>query len=213
MHIHLTSQHVTYLGLSDKYPMIFLTGEIAFPLHSAIVLAAGLIQYDTHPFPRGKEGGTNIGNSATLTLPYHLHYRPDLEDKKEETRGQETVSHYKLVFLPPFYSFSSFLVSVLEKYPTFGGLPLSTVPVLLILLISGLVSWKILEIQIGQSENKEKEMWEVIVKKVGCQWVRLLNTRSVLFKCQASSDMLYFYILFLVKKTLLRKSMYDKFPI
>lgn len=66
--------------------MVFLTGEVAFPLHRAIVLAFGLIQYDAHPFPRGKEGGANIGNSTPLTLPYHLHYRADLgeEDSRKE---------------------------------------------------------------------------------------------------------------------------------
>lgn len=78
MYIHL---YITHLGLSDKYPVVFLTGEVAFPLHGAIVLAFGLIQYDAHPFPRGKEGGANIGNSTTLPLPYHLHYRANLGEE------------------------------------------------------------------------------------------------------------------------------------
>lgn len=62
--------------------MVFLTGEVALALHGAIVLALGLIQNDTHPFPRGKEGGTHVCNSPTLTLSYHLHYRADLGEEK-----------------------------------------------------------------------------------------------------------------------------------
>lgn len=62
--------------------MILLTGEVAFPLHGAIVLALGLIQYDTHPFSRGEEGGANVGNSSTLTLACHLYYRANLEDEE-----------------------------------------------------------------------------------------------------------------------------------
>lgn len=33
----------TNLGLSNEYPMIFLTGEVTFPLHGAVVLAFRLI--------------------------------------------------------------------------------------------------------------------------------------------------------------------------
>lgn len=80
---------VTNLGLSDKYPMIFFTGEVFFPLHGAIVLAFGLVQYDANPFPRSKKGGANIGNSTALTLPDHLHYRANLGYTEE----WETVSN------------------------------------------------------------------------------------------------------------------------
>lgn len=73
---------MTNLGLSDKYPMIFFTGEVAFPLHGAIILAFRFIQYDTHPFPRGKEGGADVGNGATLTLPCHLYYRANLGEER-----------------------------------------------------------------------------------------------------------------------------------
>lgn len=89
--------------------MILLTSEVAFPLDCAIVLAFGLIQYDAHPFPWGKESGANIGNSTPLTLSYDLHYRADLGEKKR----WETVSHYTLVDINLF--FFSFLVSGLEK--------------------------------------------------------------------------------------------------
>lgn len=68
--------------------MVFLTGEVAFPLHGAIILAFWLIQYDAHPFPRGKEGGANIGNSTTLTLPYHLHYRANLGEEDKRKKGE-----------------------------------------------------------------------------------------------------------------------------
>ena len=86
-----TLQHIciTNLGLSDKYPMIFFTGEVSFPLHGAVVLAFGLVQYDANPFPRSKKGGANIGNSTALTLPDHLHYRANLGDTEE----RETVSN------------------------------------------------------------------------------------------------------------------------
>lgn len=72
----------TNLGLPDEYAVIFLTGEVALALHGAIVLAFRLIQYDTHPFPRSKEGSANVGNSAALTLSCHLDYRANLGDKK-----------------------------------------------------------------------------------------------------------------------------------
>lgn len=72
--------------------MVLLTGEVAFPLHGAIILALGIIQYDAHPFPRGKEGGTDVGNSTALTLPRHLHYGADLGE--EEQREDERQSHH-----------------------------------------------------------------------------------------------------------------------
>lgn len=78
--------------------MIVLTGEVAFPLHGAIVLAFGVIQYDTHPFPRSKESGANIGNSTPLTLPYHFHYRANLGEKKEDER-QRIIIHLIVVCL------------------------------------------------------------------------------------------------------------------
>lgn len=58
--------------------MIFLAGEVAFPLDGAIVLALGLIEYNTHPLPGGKEGSADVGNGATLTLPCHLYYGANL---------------------------------------------------------------------------------------------------------------------------------------
>lgn len=80
----------TNLGLSDKNPMIFLAGEVAFPLDCAIVLAFGLIQYDPHPFPRSKESGANIGHSTPLTLSYDLHYRTDLGQNKRVSKSLYT---------------------------------------------------------------------------------------------------------------------------
>lgn len=49
-----TTNVVTNLGLPNKNPTILLTGEVAFPLHGAIVLAFGLAQNDSHPFPSCK---------------------------------------------------------------------------------------------------------------------------------------------------------------
>jgi len=51
--------------------------------------------------------------------------------------------HDQLIVICLFPAISSFLVSVLKGELTFGGLEDSTVPALLILLISGLVSWRI----------------------------------------------------------------------
>lgn len=148
--LHHKTFIVTNLGLSDKYPMVFFAGEVALPLHGAIVLAFGLIQYDSHPFPRGKESGANVGNSTPLALPDHLHYVADLG-----VTMRVTVSHCTLVSclrIPP----PPFLYMCLKnKKPTFGGLPLSTVPALLILLISGLVSWRIWGIQEGKIVRKQ----------------------------------------------------------
>lgn len=112
--------------------MILLTGEVAFPLHRAIVLAFGLIQNDTHPFPRGKESGADIGDSAPLAFPYHLHYSANLVRK----RGCRSLYNGFILML-------LFLVPMEKNRHTFGAFPLSTVPALLILLISGLVSWMI----------------------------------------------------------------------
>lgn len=53
--------------------MVLFTGEVAFALHGAIILALGLTQDDSHPFPRGKERGPDVGHCAALLLPYHLH--------------------------------------------------------------------------------------------------------------------------------------------
>lgn len=76
--------------------MILLTGEVAFPLHSTIVLAFGLIQNDAHPFPRCKESGADIGDSAPLAFPYHLHHRANLVRK----RGCRSLyTGYVLMFL------------------------------------------------------------------------------------------------------------------
>lgn len=55
-------------------------------------------------------------------------------------------------------------MSALEKVLTFGGLLLSTVPVLLILLISGLVSWRI-QIQMQKKVGNGKENSEENAKK------------------------------------------------
>lgn len=100
--LYITTHLLTNLGLSDKNPMILLTSEVAFPLDCAIVLAFGLIQYDAHPFPWGKESGANIGNSTPLTLSYDLHYRADLGEKKR----WESVSHYTLVDINLFFFIS-----------------------------------------------------------------------------------------------------------
>lgn len=62
-----------YLRLSHKYPAILLAGEVALALHGAVVLALGLIQDDSHPFPRGKEGVADVGHRAALALADHLH--------------------------------------------------------------------------------------------------------------------------------------------
>lgn len=81
--IYLPNPHATNLRLSDKYPMIFLTGEVAFPLHIPIVLAFGLIQYDTNPFSSSEEGRTDVGNSSTLTLSCDLYNRANLEEVRQ----------------------------------------------------------------------------------------------------------------------------------
>ena len=78
----LHRSHVTHLGLSDEDPVVFLAGEVALPLHGAIVLAFGLVQYDAHPFPGGEEGGADVGDGPALTFPYHLHHRADLEEEE-----------------------------------------------------------------------------------------------------------------------------------
>lgn len=64
--------------------MIFLTGEVAFPLDSAIILAFCLIQNDANPLPRGKQSRTNICNCTPLTLPDHLHNRANLEENYQQ---------------------------------------------------------------------------------------------------------------------------------
>lgn len=86
--------HVTNLRLSDKYPMVFLTGKVAFPLDSSVVLAFGLIKYDTNPFSRGKEGGANVGNSATLAFTSHLYYRANLEEERQIQEDNRLESLY-----------------------------------------------------------------------------------------------------------------------
>lgn len=53
--------------------MMLLAGEVALALHGAVVLALGLIQNDSHPFPRGKEGVADVGHRAALPLADHLH--------------------------------------------------------------------------------------------------------------------------------------------
>lgn len=93
--------HVTNLRLSDKYPMVFLTGEVALPLDSSIVLAFRLIKYDTNPFSRGEESGTDVGHSATLTFPGHLYYGANLEEKRQ-IHEENSQSAYTLVFIPFF---------------------------------------------------------------------------------------------------------------
>ena len=136
--------------------MVFLTGEVAFPLHSAIILAFGLIQYDTHPFPRGKEGGSDISDGTTLTLPRHLHCRANLEEDEDRLWVNAHILKLVCVFLSMYF----FILSVFKRGPTFGGLLLSTVPALLILLISALVSWRIWGIHMGGSRKKDEEMME-----------------------------------------------------
>lgn len=58
--------------------MVFLTGEVAFPLHGAVILAFGFVEDDPHPFPGGKEGRSDEGDGATLTFSDHFHYRTNL---------------------------------------------------------------------------------------------------------------------------------------
>lgn len=53
--------------------MMLLTGEVTLALHGAVVLALGLVQNDSHPFPRGKEGVADVGHRAALPLADHLH--------------------------------------------------------------------------------------------------------------------------------------------
>lgn len=62
-----------YLGLSHKYPMIILAGEVALALHGTVVLALGLIQDDSYPFSRGEERVADVGDRAALALANHLH--------------------------------------------------------------------------------------------------------------------------------------------
>lgn len=66
-------QKIDYLWLPHKNPTILFAGEVALALHRSIILAFGLVQNDSHPFPWGKERGANVGHCATLLLPYHLH--------------------------------------------------------------------------------------------------------------------------------------------
>lgn len=57
-----------------------------------------------------------------------------------------------------------FFVCVLGTRHTFGAFPLSTVPALLILLISGLVSWRIWEKKYDQDiYNHSLEVMKIIV--------------------------------------------------
>lgn len=73
--------------------MILLAGEVALPLHRSVVLAFRLVQDDPHPFARGKEGGANVGYSASLSLTGHLHYGADLGNEREtKIRGGESVT-------------------------------------------------------------------------------------------------------------------------
>lgn len=53
--------------------MILLAGEVALALHAAVVLALGLIQNDSHPFARCKEGVADVGHRPALALADHLH--------------------------------------------------------------------------------------------------------------------------------------------
>lgn len=64
---------VIYLWLPHKDPMVLFAGEVAFALHRAIILALGLAQDDSHPFPWGEKCGPDVGHCAALLLPYHLH--------------------------------------------------------------------------------------------------------------------------------------------
>lgn len=68
-----TERFSRYLWLSHKYPTILLAGEIALSLHGAVVLALGLVQDDSHPFPGSKERVADVGHRAALPLPDHLH--------------------------------------------------------------------------------------------------------------------------------------------
>lgn len=81
--LEATGRASTDLGLSDEDPVVLLAGEVALPLHGAIVLPFGLVEDDAHPLPRGEEGGADVGHGATLALPDHLHHGADLG--REET--------------------------------------------------------------------------------------------------------------------------------
>lgn len=59
--------------------MVLLAGEVALPLHGAVVLALGLVQDDSHPLPGGKEGVSDVGHRAALALADHLHQGADLD--------------------------------------------------------------------------------------------------------------------------------------
>lgn len=62
--------------------MIFLTAEVALPLHGAVILPFGLVQNDAHPFARGEERGADVSHRALLALTGHLDFGPNLKDKE-----------------------------------------------------------------------------------------------------------------------------------
>lgn len=155
--LHVKDIYRTNLRLSDKYSMIFLTGKVAFPLHGAIILAFRFIQYDTHPFSWGKKGCTNVGNSATLTLPGHLYYRTNLWQKGAQ-EDETWVACYWMTTLLPLLLFMH-CVSVGTE-PTFGGLLLSIALTLLTLLSRMLVSWRRKK-NVNFTTSKELVRWRI----------------------------------------------------
>lgn len=67
--------------------MILLAGEVAFPLHRAVVLALALVQDDAHPLPGGEEGVADVGHRAPLPLPDHLHQGAHLDGTPAPVRA------------------------------------------------------------------------------------------------------------------------------
>lgn len=76
-----------YLRLPHKYPTILLAGEVALALHGAVVLALGLVQNDSHPFPGGEEGVADVGHRAALPLADHLHQGAHLDGPAAPVRA------------------------------------------------------------------------------------------------------------------------------
>lgn len=76
--VFIYKQQVQYLWLAYKYPMVLLTEEISFALHSPIVLAFGLIQNDSHPFSRSEEGVSDVSHGASVTFTDDFYQRANL---------------------------------------------------------------------------------------------------------------------------------------
>lgn len=166
--------------------MIVLTGEVAFPLHGAIVLAFGVIQYDTHPFPRSKESGANIGNSTPLTLPYHFHYRANLGEKREDERKRVIIVDSSLFIFSPFLCLCWKSDPPLEVYYS---------PLFLCCSFCWSVGWS----AGGFGKYRWGEMWRKMrkwgKKTVKEDWLPMgispLQTRAFMFKFENYAGFLY----------------------